>query len=169
MLPGNYGVQFQFLKTHKLFNRRDFSIGLFNERKGILIFDFNLSHKNIPLAKFLLIVHGLVTLSYAVALLVYPNQIASYMGLKIISPDGQAELFAMYVGLSGVMGFIMLIGAWQTKWLLPTFLLLTLSMTGITTARFLSLIFLGTGSYTLNGLLYDIPVTLLAWFALNRR
>ena len=90
------------------------------------------------------------------------------MGLKITSPDGQAELFTMYVGMSGVMGLFMLFGALQRKWLLPATLFLVLSMSGITGGRLLSALFLETGSYTQNALYYDIPVMLLSWLAYRK-
>lgn len=113
--------------------------------------------------------HAAVTLTYAAALLLNPYKLASFMGLMIISSDGQAELLAMYLGLSGVLGIFMLVGAWHSKWLPPAFLFLLLSMTGITSARFLSFLFLDSGSYTLNALFYDFPVTFLAWFTLWKK
>jgi len=116
----------------------------------------------------LLLVHGSVTLGYAIALFINPNNLAEFMGLKITSPDGQAELFTMYVGMSGVMGLFMLFGALQRKWLLPATLFLVLSMSGITGGRLLSALFLETGSYTQNALYYDIPVMLLSWLAYRK-
>jgi len=120
------------------------------------------------LAKLLLIVHGLVTLGYAVALLVNPTKVAEYMGLMIATPDGKAELITMYVGMSGAMSLFMLYAAFNQKWLPQATLFLFLSMSSIALSRVLSFIFFETGSYTLNALFYDIPIALLSWGAFKQ-
>ncbi len=123
-------------------------------------------NKKIPLlAKGLLILHSLVTLGYGLSLLANPGNIAVFMGLEIASADGMVELFVMYLGLSGAMSFFMLFGAFREKWLMTALLFLALSMSGVTSVRFVSALLLETGTYTSNSLYYDIPITALAWFA----
>ena len=120
------------------------------------------------LAKLLLVVHSLVTIGYAGTLLVNPTEVAKYMGLVIATPDGKAELITMYVGMSGTMSLFMLYGAFNQKWLSQATLFLFLSMSGIALSRVLSFVFFETGSYTLNALFYDIPISLLSWGAFNQ-
>ncbi len=123
------------------------------------------------LAKLLLIIHALVTLGYGIVLFARIEQISEYMGLQIISPDGQAELYTMYIGMSGIMSLFMLWGAFRPKWLMSALLFLLLSMTGITLGRIVSTLFLDTGSYIIKGIYYDVPLTLLtglAYFRLSR-
>lgn len=120
------------------------------------------------LAKLLLIVHSLVTIGYAGALLVNSREVAEYMGLIVATPDGKAELITMYVGMSGAMSLFMLYGAFNQKWLPQATLFLFLSMNGIALSRMLSFVFFETGSYTLNALFYDIPVALLSWAAFKQ-
>lgn len=116
-------------------------------------------------AKLLLTIHSLVTLGYGISLLATPNESAAFMGLRTISADGQAELFVMYLGLSGSLSFFMLFGAFSTKWLPTALLVMALTMSGITFVRLAGFALLETGSYTLNALYYDIPITILSWFA----
>ena len=124
-----------------------------------------LNKKISTLAKGLLILHSLVALGYGISILANPDDIAAFMGLQIISTDGLAELYVMYLGLSGAMSLFMLFGAFREKWLGTALFFLVLSMSGITSARLISALFLETGYYTNHSLYYDIPVTFLAWFA----
>ena len=117
------------------------------------------------LASIVLVIHGLVTVGYGIALLVNPAALAEFMGLMIANSDGRAELVTMYVGMSCTMGLFMLVGAFSKKWRPQAMLFLLLSMSGIMLGRGLSYIFFAAGNYTLNALLYDIFITLLAWIA----
>lgn len=125
-----------------------------------------MSAKKISLASVLLVVHGLVTLGYGGALLANPAGVAGYMGLAILSADGQAELITMYVGMSGAVSLFMLYGAFSRKWRPQAALFLAITMSGIALGRGIGWLFLETDSYTLNALFYDIPIALLSWAGL---
>ena len=115
--------------------------------------------------KLLLIVHSLVTIGFAGALLFNTAEVVEYMGIVIASPDGMAELITMYIGMSCALAFFMLIGAFSRKWFHHALLLLVLSMSGIALARTLSFIFLEAGRYSRDALFYDIPMVILSWLA----
>ena len=121
------------------------------------------------LAQFLLIFHGVVTLTYAGTVLTDTAGLAEYMGLSIVNGDGTAELITMYVGSSGATAMFFVFTAFRRQWLLIGLLFLVITMTGITAVRTISWMALETGSYTQNAVLYyDVPLTILAWFTYRR-
>ena len=116
-------------------------------------------------ARALLFVQGAMCVVYGIVVAIKPQAMANYMGLEIISADGQAELITMYLAMSSAVGLFMLFAALTKKGLEPALLFMLIYMTGITLGRLICFISLETGSYILSSLLYDVPAWLLTVLA----
>ena len=120
------------------------------------------------LQRIILFIQGAMGVVYSVLLLIDPAGLAAYMGLSTLSGDGQAELFAMYVGMSSGVGLLMLYASIRCRYLAEATLCLAVIITAIALSRLSGFFVYETASYTLSALAYDIPMSIVAWWAVIR-
>jgi hypothetical protein len=120
------------------------------------------------LSRIILFIQGAMGVIYSAMLLIDPAGLAAYMGLSALSGDGQAELFAMYVGMSSGVGSLMLYVSFTRRYLAEATFCLAVIISAIALARLSGLLVYETGSYTLSALAYDVPMSFVAWWAVRR-
>lgn len=119
------------------------------------------------LSRIILFIQGAMGVIYSAMLLIDPAGLAAYMGLSTLSGDGQAELFAMYIGMSSGVGLLMLYVSFTRRYLAEATFCLAVIISAIALSRLSGLLVYETASYTLSALAYDIPMSIVAWWAVR--
>jgi hypothetical protein len=118
------------------------------------------------MARFFLIVAGLLWLAYGVYMLFAPGLLAQIAGISASTTTGAIELRAMYGGLETAVGALVLTGAFVTSLRRAGLLVVAFLCSGLGATRLVSALAAGEfSSYTLQGLSLEIPLALIAiWF-----
>lgn len=120
------------------------------------------------LSRILLFVQGIMGVVYGVMILVDPSEMAANMGFTVLTGDGQAEVITNYFGLSAAVGMVMLYSSITKSHLEIATLFAAIFISGIAIGRVIGFIFYDTSFYTASALGYDVPMSLLCWFAVFR-
>ena len=119
-------------------------------------------------ARILLFIHGIMVVTYGCMLLYNPASLADYMGLIIANEDGFAELISTYFGMNATVGIFMLFASFTNRYVSQAIMFLAITILGVALGRTIGFFMYETGAYTFNALIYDIPMSLLSWFACYR-
>ena len=117
-----------------------------------------------------LAVMAIVWLPYGLYCFLDPTALRTMAGLTATTPTALTELRAMYGGLQSAIGALALLATVRRDLERPALVMLGSLLPGLAAARLLGLVLDGSwSSYTVMGLAFEIPGSLIAWTLLRRR
>ena len=113
---------------------------------------------------------AIVWLPYGLYCFLDPSALRSMAGLTATTPTAMTELRAMYGGLQSAIGALALLATVRRDLERPALIMLATLLPGLAAARLLGLVLDGSWTaYTMMGLSFEIPGSLLAFALLRRR